>query len=1049
MPACASCGGPSAEGRYCSRCGAPLGVGVPSGARARKVVTALFTDISGFTALGERLDPESLREVVERWFECADRAIERHGGAVETHIGDGVLAIFGVPVAHEDDVLRAARAALEIDEKLTELNQRLKQRHGVELRVSTGLDTGEVVVGDDPTGRSSTLGDAVNVAQQLEAAAEPGEVLVGEQTAQLLRGAATLEHAAPPGRQLEGVPIAARRLVVVAPETAVLPRSAAMPFVGRADELGRLREAFDQVRARRTPRLLTVLGPAGIGKSRLVRAFLDDVSAASRAAVGRCLPYGEAITYWPLAEIVRGLAGGTDEAAISSVVDGGATGARPASLIANRVARAVGPDRGGVPAEEIQWGARRLLEAAAFAEPLVVVIEDIHWAAPTLLDLLEHVASFATDAPLLVVCLARPDLLEERPDWASVGGERASLLRLDPFSKAESNQLLEELGRDLDLTPDDQAALLRTAEGNPFFLHQLVAMRSEGGEGPPGIPPTIHAVLTARIDRLDPGARAVLEVASIEGRTFHRGALTEALGDALADDLDAHLSALIRRELIRPAPADIQGEEGLRFSHILIRDATYALIPKRRRADLHEQHARWLERREDGSGAENPEVVGYHLERAFGYHLEVEPVARDRYLELARGGARHLGAAGRAALTRDDLPAGLDLLERAAGLLPETEPQRGGLLPELGMALTESGRLRDAETLLEGAIEEAIVRSDDRAEAHAIVARLFARLQVDTEASAREIRERFEVLLGTFEGVADDLGLNRLWRLRALVHWIAARSADADAAWERAAQHARRCGDEKGLADALVWLASSAYFGPTPVDVGIARCEAIRAQLGGDRRTQAGVLDSLAGLWAMRGEFETARRHLDERGAILAELGRTMQSAVSHPQAFVALASGDPSAAEAVLRDGYERLAQMGEKALLADTAIMLARAVHEQGRRDEAWELTRVATRAAAADDLAVQITWRTQRALLLAERGIPDEAKRLSAEAVRLAAGTDWLSDRGDALLSHAKVLMAAGEAEAARAALREAAALYEEKGNIIGIQRTRSLQAARAPA
>ena len=295
----------------------------------------------------------------------------------------------------------------------------------------------------------------------------------------------------------------------------------------------------------------------------------------------------------------------------------------------------------------------------------------------------------------------------------------------------------------------------------------------------------------------------------------------------------------------------------------------------------------------------------------------------------------------------------------------------------------------------------------------------------------------------------DDLGLNRLWRLRALVHWIAARSADADAAWERAAEHARRGGDEKGLADALGWLASSAYFGPTPVEAGIARCEAIQAQLGQDRRTQADVLDSLAGLWAMRGELETARRMLDERNAILAELGRTMHSAVSHPQAFVALAGGDAPAAEAVLRDGYERLTEMGEKALLADTAIMLARAVREQGRHDEAWKLTRVAEEAAATDDLAVQITWRTQRALLLAERGALAEAKRLSAEAVRMAARTDWLSDRADALLSQVEVLTAAGESQAARAALLEAAALYEEKGNVIGIQRTKSLLAAKAPA
>jgi class 3 adenylate cyclase/tetratricopeptide (TPR) repeat protein len=1049
MPECANCGGPSAGGRYCSLCGAPLGAAAPSTARARKVVTALFTDVSGFTALGEQLDPEPLHEVIGRWLEAADRAIERHGGTVEKHMGDGVMAVFGVPVAHEDDVLRAARAALEIGEALTELNHELDRRWGVKLHVRTGLNTGEAVIGDDPTGRWSTLGDAVNVAQRLEAAAEPGQVLVGEQTAQLLRGAASLDRAAPLVLKGKAAPVNTWRLGAVAPETAELTRSAAMPFVGRTAELGFLREVFDEVVARRRPRFVTVLGPAGIGKSRLARAFVDDVSAEARPAVGRCLPYGDAITYWPLAEIVRGLAGAADEAALTSLASGGASAAEEASLISSRVARAVGFEPGGVPVEEIQWATRRLLEAVARSEPLVVVVEDIHWAAPTLLDLLEHLATFATGAPLLVICLARPELLEGRPGWASAGGERASVLRLEPFSATESGELLEQLGRDLVLTPEDQTDLLTAAEGNPFFLQQLVAMRTEAGDAPRGLPPTIQAVLTARIDRLDPGARAVLESASIEGRTFHRSAVVEPLRDTQPDELDLHLSALIRRELIRPAQPDIQGEEGFRFSHILIRDAAYALIPKQRRAGMHEQHARWLERRAARGVAENPEVTGYHFEQAFGYHVEVEPAARRSYLELARSGARYLGSAGRGALARDDLPAAISLLERAIALLPEGDPERGVLLPELGMALTESGRLRDAESLLDGAVEEAVARADGSAEAHATVARLFAGLQVDTEASAREINQRFDALRSTFERDEDDLGLDRVWRLRALVHWIGARSADADAAWERAAEHARRSGDEMGLADALVWLASSAYFGPTPVEDGIARCEAIRAQLGRDRRTQAGVLDSLAGLWAMRGEFETARRLLDERNTILAELGRTMQSAVSHPHAFVALAGGDVSAAEAVLREGYERLAEMGEKALLADTATMLARAVHEQGRHDEAWELTRVAEEAAASDDLAVQITWRTERALLLAERGAITEAKRLSAEAVRLAARTDWLSDRADALLSQAKVLTAAGESQVARGALLEAAALYERKGNMAGIQRTKALLAAKAPA
>ena len=317
----------------------------------------------------------------------------------------------------------------------------------------TGLNTGDAVVGDDPTGGWSTFGDAVNVAQQLEAAAGPGQVLVGEQAARLLRGAARLEPATPLAVKGKAAPVSAWRLVAVAAETAELPRSAAMPFVGRTAELRLLRKTFDEVVAGRTPKFVTVLGPAGIGKSRLARAFLDDVSTDARSAVGRCLPYGEAITYWPLAEIVGGLAGAADEAASASLVNGGGSdgGGEPDREPGGSP---LGFEPGAVPAEEIQWAARRLLEAVARSEPLVVVVEDIHWAAPTLLDLLEHLATFATAAPLLIICLARPELLEGRPGWASVGGERGSLLRLEPLSATESGELLKQLDRDLGLTPE-------------------------------------------------------------------------------------------------------------------------------------------------------------------------------------------------------------------------------------------------------------------------------------------------------------------------------------------------------------------------------------------------------------------------------------------------------------------------------------------------------------------------------------------------------------------------------------------------------------------
>ncbi len=1001
------CGGANTEAaRYCSRCGAPLATGAGPHVTARKVVTVLFSDVRGFTALGERLDPESLHKLMGRWFLEAHRVITRHGGTVEKYMGDAVMAVFGVPVVHEDDALRASRAALEMDETLTELNRELERRWGVKLEVRTGVNTGEVVIGEAPGGAPTTHGDAVNVAQRLETSAQPGQVLIGEETARLVSPSAQLDRIDALMLKGKAEPVSAWRLVSIASEASDAGDRSITPFVGREGELRLLRNAFEGVVESREPRLVTVLGPAGIGKSRLVRTLRLDLRDEATIVVGRCLPYGDGVAYWPVAEIARQLAGAPSETAIASIA-GGATRGDDSGLVAARVARAAGFVPGGVTVDETRWAVRKLLEAVARRRPLVVVIEDIHWAEPTLLDLLEHVATLAADVPLLMVCLSRPELLDERSSWTTVGGDRSVVIPLEPLSPAEADELFEELARGADLDAEERARLLAAAEGNPFFLQQMVAMRTEMREDGGGIPPTIQAVLTARIDRLAPGERGVLERASIEGRTFHRGALAELLAEADREQLDANLTALIRRELIRPGSPDFEGEQAFRFNHILIRDATYSVIPKQRRAVFHERHARWLEHRAERDPHEHAELTGYHLEQAFRCHLELEPAAQETYRPLAARAGRRLGAAGRAALSRDDLPAAIGLLERATALLPEDDAARGAFWPELGTALTEAGRLPDAERILDAAVAEAAARDDATGEAHAVVARSFVRLQVDTDAGAREVRDRFESLLETFERAGDDLGLGRLWRLRALVHWIEARSADADAAWERAAEHADRAGDERGWSDALTWLASSAFSGPAPVKDGIARCERMRAQLSGHRRAQALVLDHLAGLRAMGGELATARRLLAESNAMLAELGVSMHTAVSHHQAFVAIAADDAAGAEAILRAGYERLESMGEKALLATTAAMLAHALFEQGRLDDAWAFTEVAKGAAAVDDMSAQITWQAVRARLLARRGDLPGAKRMSDRAVALAASTDWLTDHADALMSRAYVL------------------------------------------
>jgi class 3 adenylate cyclase/tetratricopeptide (TPR) repeat protein/type II secretory pathway predicted ATPase ExeA len=1013
---------------------------------ARKVVTVLFADVSGFTALGEQLDPESLQQLMGRWFRETQRIIERHHGTVEKYMGDAVMAVFGVPVVHEDDAVRAARAALEMRETLVELNDELARRWGVRLEIHTGLNTGEVVVGSAPGGDLSTVGDAVNVAQRLEAAAPPGEALVGAETAGLLEGAAQLDPIDPLTLKGKALPVAAWRLVSVESERAGAPGRAAPPFVGRARELRVLRHAFDEASASEAPRMITVLGQAGIGKSRLVRAFLADVRDEATTVVGRCLPYGDGITYWPVAEIVRTLSGAPTEHAVASLA-GGDTPSRESELVASRISRAAGFVPGTVSIEEAQWAMRKLLETIARERPLVVVVEDIHWAEPSLLDLLEHVATLATGVPLLLLCLARPELIDEHPSWADAG-ERGEVISLEPLSAEEADTLLARLAGG-EVVSQEREQLLTTAEGNPFFLQQMVAMRAETPGGAAAIPPTIQAVLTSRIDRLPDPERTVIERASIEGRTFHRGAVAELLPDTHRDDLDGILDALARRGLIRPGRSEYANERAYRFEHILIRDATYSLTSKRLRADLHERHATWLEQRSDYELGKHEELAGYHLEQALRCRLELEPAARARHRPLAARGADHLGTAGRGALAREDMPAAINLLERAIALLPEDDAALGLLMPEFGTALTATGRLSDAERVLDAAVEAAARRGDGGAEAHATVARLFLRLQVDTEQGTREVRERFEPLLSTFAATDDHLGSGRLWRLRGLVHWIEARSASADTAWQRAAEHSRLAGDEPGWSDALNWLASSAHTGPTPAEEAIARCESIRAQLRDHPRAQAMVLQPLAALRAMRGEVDPARELLADSNATIAEFGVTMHTAVSHHEAQVSLLAGDAAGAEAVLRAGYERLDEMGEKALLADTAAMLAQVLCEQGRADEAWAHTQETEDAAADDDLSAQIVWRSVRARLLARRGEIAEAKRISAEAVDLAARTDWLCDHAEALLSQGEVHRIAGKGESAAQAIREAIALYDRKGNTIGARRARSALAVQVPA
>ncbi|MHB8643381.1 MAG: AAA family ATPase, partial [Gaiellaceae bacterium] len=557
----------------------------------RKTVTVLFADVTGSTALGESLDPEALRHVMSRYFEQARAILERHGGTVEKFIGDAVMAVFGVPVTHEDDALRAARAAVELrDADL-----------GVVLRI--GVNTGEVVAAE---GETLVTGDAVNVAARLEQAAAPGEVLLGDATYRLARSAIRVDAHDPIDAKGKSELVSAWTLVEVLDDAPAFTRRLDAPFVGRGDELALLADAFERAVASGSAQRVTLLGAAGIGKSRLARELVQHVAGRARVVVGRCLAYGEGITYWPLAEIVRATAG-SDRDAIHAVAGD--------DVVADRIAAVVGFGGEAGTKEETQWAARRYLEALAAEQPLVVVLDDLHWAEPTFLDLVEYVADFAA-APILLLGTARPDLLESRPAWTSPRAN-ASALVLDPLNAEDAAALLE------DVDEKTRERILAAAEGNPLFVEQLVAMRAEGGDGEFDVPPTIHALLAARIDALAAPERSVVERASVEGRLFHRGSVTELAPDDVRPDVGAHLLALVRKEYVRPDRTQLPGDDGYRFAHILVRDAAYDAMSKELRAELHVRFVGWLERVGVERAGELEEIVGYHLEQAALYRREL------------------------------------------------------------------------------------------------------------------------------------------------------------------------------------------------------------------------------------------------------------------------------------------------------------------------------------------------------------------------------------------------------------------------------------------
>jgi DNA-binding SARP family transcriptional activator len=932
---------------------------LPAVEERRKTVTVLSCEVA---PAGSGHDPEALRRLTVQALSIVYAALDAHGGAVETRAGDELLGVFGVPDAHEDDALRAVRAAAELREDVTH----------AELHI--GIDTGEVLAG-----HGFVSGEVVNRGKRLQRASAAGEILLGEATLALCRNATTVEP-------VDG----AFRLLAVAKGARAIARAPDVPLVGRKRELTALRRVYEHARDERGCRLVAVLGEPGIGKTRLARELVACVGDEATVLVGRCVSYGQGATYLPLREMVA-QAGRSLEDLIED-----------ASSVGQQL-----------------LAVRCFFERLADECPLVLVFDDVHWAEPTLLDLVEQLAVRA-EGPILTLCLARPELREKRPTL--VGGA----IELGPLRDKQVQALVGALA--VDTAEDVRMRVVENAGGNPLFAEQLVSYANEGG-ALDVVPPSADALIAARLDLLDPEERAVLQRAAVVGRFFSSAAVRDLSSAAEMPAVTECLFGLAQKGLVH------RRRGGFRFHHVLVRDVAYASLPKAERAELHERLADWLDER-----GELDELVGYHLEQAYRQRSELGQVGgRERRLAADAGG--RLGLAGIEAWKRGDTPAAINLLGRATALLPEHDSLRLELCCELGLALRTAGELARAEERLDAAVEAAAAAGDRRLELRAGLELAYVRLFSDPEGRADELLDIAAKALPVFEAVEDHRSLGRTWLTLSFVHGLmhCRHGAGAGAA-ERALDYHRECGWP--ISACLAFLATAAQHGPLPAGEAVSLCRRLlaKADLGGE----ANVLAPLAELEAMRGRFGEARRLVARARAIYDQLGQQAlaETNCAPIEGRIGLLAGDAAAAEQAFRASCEAIEHMGGRSYLATRAAELGDALYGLGQYDEAERSSHRAEELGAHDDVLTQLLWRSVRARILARNGKLAEAEKLSREAMQLAEKTDALNRRAKVLLDRAEVQRLAGRADEAGSAVEQAIALFERKGNVVAARKARAM-------
>ena len=1033
-----------------------------AGATVRTFLTVVSCRAAISSSIGDRLESAAHEELRRRAQTRVWEVLERNRAAIVDTNEDVTIGMFGFPEVHEHDAWRAVRAAFEVRAELHGQDWQPDGGPGIRVGVGVGISTGAAMVHRSAAGGPVAAGDPVSLASQLLEVARPGDVLMTTATYRLVRHAVQTEPVVLFLGGTRNAPVRAYRLLDLLPGMPSRQRYFNSPMVGRERERRLAVELLELAAHDRTCHLLTVLGAPGIGKSRLIEEFTDAIASRARVLHGKCLWYGNGSTYWPLKSAVEEGAGllegdGPEEVRRKLVAllrsDSRADG------IADQVAQMLGHFEPTGPPEQAFWSVRRLLEAMAQSLPLVLVFDDVQWAEPTFLDLIDHLVDHASDAPILVVCIAREtEFHDVRPMWGG-GKVNATTLRLRPLSETDGENLLTNLLGDARLPEETWTRIKRAAGGYPLFVEEMLAMLVDDGRlrriagrwrlaaDPVSIvvPASLQELLIERLQLLPPASRAVIERAAIIGRVFYRGAVAELLPEQLRPEVDECLTELAERGFIRPVPSELLNDETFEFHHLLILFTAHdhALLSDAERSELHMRFARWLERVLEKRAREVDEIIGYHLEHAFKYRSGLG-TDDEQGQDLADAAAERLARAGQRAFHLGDVTAAINLLTRAEALKQRSDVARLAVLAQLGQALRVAGDFPTAKAVLAEVIEGARANGEPRLEHLARVELNFVHLYTDPQGRTKKALEDAQDAIKVFKELGDDRSLGEAWNLVAVVHLMRCEMGERKRALEEALRCAQRVGDSRSEAWAAWGIISSMAYGPTHVEevVAFAEAQLELARARGNRVLEAGAIVHLGRLEAMLGRFAEARQHIERARRLCEDVGlRTWAAICWQMSGYVESLAGDATAAERALREEYRALEQLQDMSYLATSAAYLADVLYDLGRDDEAVEMTRLTEQLAATDDVHAQVLWRSARAKALARQGQHAPALALAQEAARLAAPLDDWNTRAGALMDLAETMRTCGRSGETADVVEEARRLYEAKGNIVAAQRARA--------